>query len=154
MLYTKLAQHAELVEAVPALYDLALFRETEDADAGDGYPLAGGRDAPELARVGDAERPAGHDPVLFPDHVLHDVFDVREGGAVLLDELLDVFGATLQGGAVGLVGEIRFGEDLVRDVKPLVLPDLLDVAPERSFVPLDGHIFAPFSRFRWVVLGL
>lgn len=149
-----MAQHAELVEAVAALYDLTPFRETKVADSGDRYSLACSRDAPKLAGVGDAQRPAGHHPVSFSDHVLDDVFDVRESGAVLLDELLDVFGATLQGGAVGLVGEIRFGEDLVRDVQFLVLPDLLDVAPECILVPLERHSLAPSFRSRWVVFCL
>ena len=121
LLNSELSQHAELVQAVPALYDLTLFRETEDTYACDRDPSAGGRDSPELACVGDVQRPAGHHFVPFPDHVLHDVLDLREGGAVLLDELLDVFGAALQSGAVGLVGEIRLGEDLVRDVQLLVL---------------------------------
>src|SRR5215217_9556905 len=89
---SELAQHPELVEAVPAFFDLTLFRETEDADSGERYPLAGCRDAPKLAGVGDAQCPAGHHPDPFPDHVLYDGFDVREGGAELLDELLDIFG--------------------------------------------------------------
>src|SRR5215208_6129781 len=143
---TELAQHAELVEAVPALYHFTLLRETEDADPGDRNPLACGRDAPELACVGDAQRPACYHPVPLSDHVLDDVFDVRESGAVLHNELLDVFRAAVQGGAVGLVGEILLGKDLVRDVKLLVLPDLLDVAPKGSLVPLDCHSVAPSFR--------
>src|SRR5215208_192240 len=75
---TELAQHAELVEAVPALYHFTLLRETEDSNAGDRNPLACGRDAPELACVGDAQRPACHHLVPLSDHVLDDVFDIRE----------------------------------------------------------------------------
>jgi hypothetical protein len=48
------------------------------------------------------------------------------------------------------VGEILFGEDLVRDVQLLVLPDLLDVAPEGILVPLDRRKVAPSFRFRWM----
>jgi hypothetical protein len=89
---SQLLQHAQLVEAVPALHDLAFFREAEDAYSGDRYPFACGGDAPELAGMGYVQRPAIHDLVVFPDHVLDDVFYVREGGAVLRDELLDVVG--------------------------------------------------------------
>ena len=134
---TELAQHAELVEAVPALHHFTLLRETEDANAGDRNPLACGRDAPELSCVGDAQCPACHHPVPLSDHVLDDVFDIRESGAVLHNELLDVFRAALQSGAVGLVGEILLGEDLVRDVNLLLFPNFLDVAPKGGLVPLD-----------------
>src|SRR5215211_1845122 len=52
------------------------------------------------------------------------------------------------------MGEILFGEDLIRDVQLLVFPNLLDVAPEGIFVPLDRHPVAPSFRSQWVVFRL
>src|SRR5215203_5701036 len=149
----QLLHHAQLVEVVPALHHLALIGEAEDPRPRNRDPPAGGRDAPKLAPVGPAHRPARHHLVPLGDLVLYGRTEVGEGPAELAHEPLDVLGTPLEDGAVGLVGAVAL-EDLLRQVQVTLVADLLHVAPERGLVPFCRHaappLLAPLLR-RWTV---
>src|SRR5918994_7891050 len=93
---------------------------------------------PELPAVGPAHPPAGDHLVALGDLVLYLGVEVGEGFLELAREPLDVLGAALQHGAVGLVGEIVV-EDLIHQIQLPLVAHLLDVAPENGLVLLRRH---------------
>src|SRR5919202_3066447 len=109
---SQLPHHPQLVKIVPALGHLAFRREAEDADPRYCDLLARGGDAPKLASVGSAHRPAGDHLIALCHHILDGRVEVRETLSELAHEPLDVFWPALQHGTVRLMGQIPV-EDLV-----------------------------------------
>src|SRR5215204_287586 len=133
----QLLHHAQLVHVVPTFHHFALLGEPEDAYPRNHHLIASGSDASELALVGAASLPTGNDLVPFGYLILDNAMKIGEGLTELAHESLDVLGATFQGSAVGLVGDVPV-EDLVRQVEVPLVRDLFDVAPKDSLV-LFGH---------------
>ena len=79
---------AQLVEAVPAFYNLAFFREPKDACPGYCNPIAGWGGSSELTLVGAASPPAGDYLVSLGYLVFYGRIKVGEGLAKLTDEVL------------------------------------------------------------------
>jgi hypothetical protein len=77
-------QHAQGVPVEPVLGDLAV-RDVEDADPRDHHGLPSRGNAPQLSSMGATSGPADHDPVSFPNHLLHGKPEVGEDGAVHRD---------------------------------------------------------------------
>src|SRR5215211_2625144 len=109
----QLLHHAQLVHVVPTFHHFALLGEPEDAYPRNHHLIASGSDASELALVGAASLPTGNDLVPFGYLILDNAMKIGEGLTELAHESLDVLGATFQGSAVGLVGDVPV-EDLVR----------------------------------------
>src|SRR5215213_7977003 len=133
----QLLHHAQLVHVVPTFHHFALLGEQEDAYPRNHHLIASGSDASELALVGAASPPTGNDLVPFGYLILDDAMKIGEGLTELAHESFDVLGATFQGSAVGLVGDVPV-EDLVRQVEVPLVRDLFDVAPKDGLV-LFGH---------------
>src|SRR5215211_7693207 len=133
----QLLHHAQLVHVVPTFHHFALLGEPEDAYPRNHHLIASGSDASELALVGAASLPTGNDLVPFGYLILDNTMKIGEGLTELAHELFDVLGATFQGSAVGLVGDVPV-EDLVRQVEVPLVRDLFDVAPKDGLV-LFGH---------------
>src|SRR5215218_6477984 len=105
--------NAQLLHHVPTFDHFALLGEPEDAYPSNHHLIASGSDASELALVGAASLPTGNDLVPFGYLILDNAMKIGEGLTELAHESLDVLGATFQGSAVGLVGDVPV-EDLVR----------------------------------------
>ena len=107
---------AQLIEAVPAFYYLAFFREPKDGCPGYCNPIAGWGGPSELTLVGAASPPAGNYLVSLGYLVFYSRMKVGECLAELADEPLDILGPTLLCMAVRLMGDVST-EDLIHHIQ-------------------------------------
>src|SRR5207237_5860724 len=125
--------------------------DPNDRCAGDRDLFAGPRDTPQVAGVGSTRSPAGHDSVALGDLVLDSDHEIGKRRPVSGRDL--PLGRLAGGvpGKRGVVPDVAGSDQLVDEIEPAVVVDLLDQVPRDAFRVL-AHTRPPGDRPRPTLL--